>query len=377
MIIFSKKFVFILFIILFFDFIFSNLLFKKTAVWDMKINQKKPWRVASKDYHHDLLPMINVNEYWGNNQQSLITNSLGFRDATNKIVEKKSKKRRILLVGDSFIEGLGYDYEFTLAGLLQNHYQERYEVLNSAVSSYSPSIYYFKIKHLIDQGYVFNEILIFLDVSDIIDENFLDLSSDGTFNVYEYSSSQKSIFKKIFYKSGHIMRENFVIFRFLYKLSDLTEILKNFVKDKYRASISFNKSFFNIDDKDLNLYRMINVDRGNWTKNTYLSQDAKKGIASSKKYLTKLALLLKENNIEANLIIYPWPTQIFYEDFHHQKLWFEFAKKNDLNFLNLYPEFDNKNKSLTIFNNFILGDVHWNKKGTMIVFNALKKSGIF
>ena len=59
--------------------------------------------------------MINVNEYWGNNQQSLITNSLGFRDATNKIVEKKSKKRRILLVGDSFIEGLGYDYEFTLA----------------------------------------------------------------------------------------------------------------------------------------------------------------------------------------------------------------------------------------------------------------------
>ena len=73
MIIFSKKFVFILFIILFFDFIFSNFLFKKTSAWDIKIDQKKPWRVASKDYHHDLLPMINVNEYWGNNKQSLIS----------------------------------------------------------------------------------------------------------------------------------------------------------------------------------------------------------------------------------------------------------------------------------------------------------------
>ena len=75
---------------------------------------------------------------------------------------------------------------------------------------------------------------------------------------------------------------------------------KLYEEKKYSEIISIIENF---DDKDLNLYRMINVDRGNWTKNTYLSQDAKKGIASSKKYLAKLALLLKENNIEANLII--------------------------------------------------------------------------
>ena len=34
---------------------------------------------------------------------------------------------RVLLIGDSFIEGSGYDYEFTFAGLLSNKLGEKYE----------------------------------------------------------------------------------------------------------------------------------------------------------------------------------------------------------------------------------------------------------
>ena len=61
-------------------------------------------------------------EPWGFKlEKKLITNSLGFRDFTNKKIAKKGKKKRLLLIGDSAIEGAGYDYEFTLGGLLQNH----------------------------------------------------------------------------------------------------------------------------------------------------------------------------------------------------------------------------------------------------------------
>ena len=72
------------------------------------------------------------------------TNSLGFRDFTNRNILKKNDKKRILLIGDSFIEGAGYDYAYTIGGLLQNYLGEEFEVLNSAVGSYSPSIYFNK-----------------------------------------------------------------------------------------------------------------------------------------------------------------------------------------------------------------------------------------
>ena len=103
----------------------------------------------------------------------MITNSIGFRDFSNREVKKIPSKKRLLLIGDSAIEGAGYDYEHTLGGLLQNNYKGTFEVLNSAVGSYSPSIYFKKIKFFINEGYEFDEAIIFLDPSDIIDELFI------------------------------------------------------------------------------------------------------------------------------------------------------------------------------------------------------------
>ena len=60
-----------------------------------------------------------------------------------------------------------------MGGLLQNNYKDTFEVLNSAVGSYSPSIYFKKIKFFINEGYKFDEAIIFLDPSDVIDELFI------------------------------------------------------------------------------------------------------------------------------------------------------------------------------------------------------------
>ena len=112
------------------------------------------------------MPNIDVTEQWGGKfKKRLITNSLGFRDFTNRNILKKNDKKRILLIGDSFIEGAGYDYVYTIGGLLQNYLGEEFEVLNSAVGSYSPSIYFFKTKHFLSEGYQFDYALIFLDIS--------------------------------------------------------------------------------------------------------------------------------------------------------------------------------------------------------------------
>ena len=211
---FSKKnFFIIIFIFLFLDFVFSSIFFKKTTAWNIDLYEGKPWRIASSDYHHGLNPFINEIEQWGESKTSLITNSLGFRDISNKEISKISTKRRILLIGDSFIEGVGFDYSQTLSGLLQKYYNSDYEVLNSAVSSYSPSIYYYKTKHFIDNGYKFNMALVFLDVSDVIDEISLD------FNIYDSEINTKdkkeeNNIKNKIYIFGYFLRDNFITFRF-------------------------------------------------------------------------------------------------------------------------------------------------------------------
>ena len=73
-----------------FDFLASNLLFKKMVFWEYDKLTNHYWRVPSKIYHHGLLPNIEVIEPWGwKLEKKLITNSLGFRDFTKKKVKKK------------------------------------------------------------------------------------------------------------------------------------------------------------------------------------------------------------------------------------------------------------------------------------------------
>ena len=372
----KKSFYIILLILFSLDYILSNLIFKKTIAWNKELYQPKIWRVISENYHHDLAPLINVSEKWGPNEQKLITNSLGFRDASNRTVKKKSDKIRILLIGDSFIEGLGYNYQFTLSGLLQEYYGSKYEILNSAVASYSPSIYYFKTKYLIDKGYEFDEAFIFLDVSDIIDETYLDFNRDGSLKSPKIENIEAISLKKKIYRLGYFLRDNFVTFRLLSILSEQTEVLKNYIKDRYKATKTFNKSFLTIKKNELNLYRMINVDRGNWTRENKLSFQAEIGLKSSEKYLDLLFSLLNKKKIKSYLIIYPWPSQIYYNDNFHKNYWAEFSIKKNVNFLNFYPYFTKGNKIKTINNNFIPGDVHWNKNGTHVMFEAIKEMNI-
>ena len=224
----GKKY-FIIFVILVIDFLFSSIFLKKTNLWKNSNWENNYWRVTSKIYHHDLLPNIDIIENWGPFKKRIITNSLGFRDFNNKNVLKISNKRRILLIGDSFIEGAGYDYDYTIGGLIQKKLGNKFEVLNSAVSSYSPSIYYTKINHFISKGYKFDQALVFLDLSDIYDELFIEHGSEENIIIGK-KSKEKNIFKTNFYSLGHFLRDNTISFRIMYLISDYTEFYKNLLR---------------------------------------------------------------------------------------------------------------------------------------------------
>jgi len=359
-------------IILLVDIIISNLILKNTKYWTYTDRDEKWWRIPSKVYHHDIMPNIDKIEKWGGQiEKRVITNSLGFFDKEIREVKKINKeKKRIILIGDSFIEGSGLNYEDTFAGLLEKNLGNQFEILNSALGSYSPSIYYKKTKYFFDKGYEFNQALIFLDVSDIFDELFIKFDSEGNI-LTEQETKKQSFHKRTFYTIGRFFRDNSTIFRFLNILSDKTELIKNYLKLKIKTSKDLNKSFFYTNRDDVMFYRMTHIDRGFWTFNDKKFNAIQDGLKQSEIYLLKLFNLLKKNNISSTLIVYPWPTQIFYGDNYHENYWKNFADRNQISFLSIYDRFQRKDKRNIIFENFIYGDIHWNKKGTKLIYNKV------
>ena len=118
-------------------------------------------------YHHSFAPNVNTYDIWGSFKYKFITNSLGFKDSTNRVINlQNSLTKRILINGDSFIEGIGFKYEDTFLGLLDKHLTKKnIEVLNAGVASQSPRIYLSKIKYLLEEENLkFDELIIFLDI---------------------------------------------------------------------------------------------------------------------------------------------------------------------------------------------------------------------
>ncbi|MEZ5787169.1 MAG: hypothetical protein R3D62_12065 [Xanthobacteraceae bacterium] len=112
-------------------------------------------------------------DVWGENQHRFFTNNLGYKDAAVRAVAPECATRRILLIGDSFTEGIGLSFEDSFAGLLfqaGKQLEPPVEFLNAGVISYSPSLYYKKVRHLVEHGWCVNEVVVFPDLSDIPDE---------------------------------------------------------------------------------------------------------------------------------------------------------------------------------------------------------------
>ena len=371
-----REFLKIFLIVLILDSILTGLFLKNTSFWKNEKWEDKSHRIISKVYHHDLKPNVEVYETWGGKlKRKIITNSIGFRDSSKKEILENTEKTRILLIGDSFIEGSGYDYEHTFAGLLENELGNNYEILNSAVESYSPSIYFKKTDFFLSQGYVFDKALVFLDLSDIYDELFIKFDDNQNI-ISEIPKEKQTLERKIknkIYSLGWFLRDNTLTFRTMYLISDKTEEIKNYLKLKLKASKSLNKSFFSTSRDDAIFYRMTHIDRGFWTFNEDKYLEVSQGLAQSEKYLKKLFELLNQNKIDSYLIIYPWPAQIQYGDKKHSPFWEKFSKSNNINLINLYDIFKSENNRQFIFDNFIYGDIHWNKKGTLRVFNEIIK----
>ncbi len=313
-------------------------------------------RIRDKNYHHSLLPLVRVEDRWGDNYYNVCTDNNGFRISC--IVKEKKLEEvsgQIIIIGDSFTEGVGVEYEDTFAGHIDS-YMNQYNVINLGVSSYSPSVYYSKILKHSSEFKRLKKVYVFIDISDIQDEaQFYSLSSDGV--VYD--------------KGRDVNEYNFK--RGLFNLFPVMYSVLDRVKVKILSS----------DKKKMPFKEKYNI-RSAWTWMDgfeYGGLGVKGGIDQATQSMEKLSMLLKSKDVELNVIVYPWPDQVKYgiANSKQVQIWKNFCKERCKNFIDTFPEFFRLKQDFGIdyvLNKYYLpGDVHFSKDGhgliSSIVLNKI------
>jgi hypothetical protein len=323
-------------------------------------------RVADPVYDHGFSVKFDGFDVWGELRYPLITNSLGFKDATTRDVPLKSASRRILIIGDSFAEGIGMRFEDSFAGILQQAGQARgdkVEFLNAGVASYSPSIYYRKIKFLIDSGLHFDEVLLFSDPSDVTDEatSYFCIDDDPRYRSY-CTAAEGSM-----QPSASPKKSDFFIDRFV-----ITNRVRISIKRWIQTLLGNRKRALATDRARIG-WSIAGFDVTNETR----PLGAEGGLQRSLQNMGKLADLLASRNIPLTIVVYPWAQQIAQGDRDSRQvaIWREFCEKRCKTFINLFPTFfaaaeADRNWHAHLY---IVGDDHFSAGGHSMVAREVEK----
>ena len=154
------KFFFIyLFLFLISDIVYSNFFFKNNYKSNC-IFTFSNLTFLEKNCHFKQKYIRRVSSY------DVYTNNLGLRFSGKKF---KKNKENIFYFGDSFMYGLGLDYSKTLVGITEKKIN-KFNHLNFSLQGYSPTVYLYQLKEMIDKKIYPKKIFLSLDLTDVLEE---------------------------------------------------------------------------------------------------------------------------------------------------------------------------------------------------------------
>ena len=328
---------------------------------------QRPARIANPVYDHGFAAGFDGHDVWGELRHRLVTNSLGFKDASARTIPLKPASRRVLLIGDSFAEGIGMSYEDSFAGLLQRAGQQRndkIEFLNAGVASYSPIIYYKKIKYLLETGLQFDEVVVLSDTSDVTDEanSYFCIDDDPKYRAYCTPGEGSMQPAETAPKKGDFWVDRFVV----------TSRIRIAIKKSIQSWLGNRRAAINTDHGRIG-WTVPGLD----VSRDYKPLGVEGGIARSLQNMRALSDLLAAKNIPLTIVVYPWAQQVAQgdRDSRQVSLWRDFCVNRCKAFINLYPVlFAASAADKNWYERYyILGDDHFSAEGNQLLFRELAR----
>ena len=316
------------------------------------------FHILHKVFHHSMAESFDGFGQWGDNKYRVCTDMNGFKASCNQ-VESSRKSFDVAFIGDSFTEAVSMTYEDSFVGMFAEN-NPSLHVANLGVSSYSPTIYLAKVRWLLEHGYMFNHLYVFVDISDIQDESIY--STGVTGNVYgkESINSDSQLF-----------------------------LLKQFVTDNFKLfklGCLKIKNLWSNEEAQAKHQSVFKMQRSEWTYEKNSSAYGVLGVDGSIKKATdkmiELYGLLEEHDISMSIGVYPWPAQLAEIEkvptqINRQvEIWKSFCQQRCEKFVNLFPAYrgliSDHGLDVVYDQYFIDGDVHFNKMGNQLVFDEIK-----
>ena len=313
------------------------------------------FRVPSEIYHHGFKPRVSVDdERWGPLVSSYRIDSLGFRDKAIREVPLVSSRFRVVLIGDSFVEGIGVRYEDTFAGLAAEALAPRgIEVLNAGVASFSPIMYLRRVENLVDEvGLRFDHLVVFIDIGDIQDEVTYDLDAQGNVIGNERRRLREERANRVYGRPFFL--RSLAVRRFLDRHTLALARL-------YAAA----DAFFTRAPRRAAL----------WTVDPRVYEEyGREGLAKARAHMDALQDFLTRHGIGLTVAVYPWPDHVLLGDRDSMQaaLWRAWAAEKKAGFIDYFPLFVGVGDPReTVRRDFIPGDIHWNAAGHRIIAGVL------
>jgi lysophospholipase L1-like esterase len=324
-------------------------------------------RIADPVFDHGFRPNCMWQDRYGIYEAPYFSNSLGFRDGKIREVQPQASHPRILLIGDSFTDGVGVPWEQTFAGRLEAALAPRgIEVLNAGCNSYTPILSKIKIRHLVEKvGLKFDHVFLFLDMSDVKDELFYEEDAQGHARLVPYGpfASQAgwgTAVEEFSEISENWIEPNFVI------CAAVSRNLKLWIRKLTRKELGKRGLFTNQNPPEW----ILTWEDYNGAERPVVSA----GIEKLKKNIGDLADFLRVRNIPMTLVIYPWPYHVErkVQESSVERIWAPWCKARGIIFMDLFPEFisaANGQEARQLY--YLQGDCHWNAAGHAKVAAAL------
>jgi hypothetical protein len=271
-----------------------------------------------------------------------------------------------LLLGDSFAEGIGVAYPSTFAGRLADQANALgLDVLNGSVSSYSPIIYWRKAIDLtVRRGVRIDEVVVFLDISDIQDEANYRLAPDSTVRHPRAHGflrvPTRDELMGIAPTDGWARRA----VAWLRLNTSLTHRLLHRLRNGFLAPQGGRANC------EPPVSEWAAECRAGWTSDERIMAGyGRVGLSAASQHMTALAELLAAHGIPLTVVVYPWPQQLRWGDRTSTQVthWRAWSAENHARFIELFTDFfaevDALGVDRTLDSLFIRGDVHLTPAG--------------